>query len=118
MDIYTESGIAELMKKLDGIVLHNVSTTTAVPEKELPTPEVVLVNAPETLEDAIQRIIKAEMCLEDLVRAAEIVGITKQLEILDTFTRAADEYLKTKIEMIQPSAENFKVTIITDEKEK
>ena len=33
MDIYSEKGLAELDKKLDGIVLHNVATTTSVPEK-------------------------------------------------------------------------------------
>ena len=94
-----------------------MDNTTAVPEKELPDMEVKLVNAPDNLDDAIKRIIEVEMRLEDLVRAAEIASITRQLELVESFAQAANETLKTKIEMVQPSAEDLKVTIITNEKE-
>jgi len=97
--------------------LQNMDGTTVVPEKELPDMEVKLVNAPENLEDAIKRILELEMRLEDLVRAAEIASITRQMEIIESFAQVANESLKTKIEMVQPSAEDLKVTIITNEKE-
>jgi hypothetical protein len=99
-------------------ILHNVNTT-AVPEKDLPpAPEVKLVNAPEDLETAIKRIMALEMALEDISRAAEIVSITGQLSILDSFKRAADTALESKIQIEQPDMnENFKLTVITDKEE-
>lgn len=92
-------------------------STTAVADKDLPPPEVTLVNAPETIEEAILRIQELEMRLEDLCRAAEIVSITKQMEIIDSFTQAGLETLKTKIQTVQPGMEDFKLTIITNKKD-
>jgi hypothetical protein len=99
-------------------ILHNVNTT-AVPEKDLPlTPKVKLINAPEDLDTAIKRIMALEMALEDISRAAEIVSITGQLSILDSFKRAADTTLESKIQIEQPDMnENFKLTVITDKEE-
>jgi hypothetical protein len=96
-------------------VLHNVASTTAVPEKDIPQmPQVILHNAPETLEAAIQRIMEVEMKLEDLSRASEIASITRQFEILDSFKREADECLAKKITIEQPgSGEDMKLTVIT-----
>jgi hypothetical protein len=96
-------------------VLHNVNSTTSVPESELPKqPEVILHNAPETLEAAIQRIMEVEMKLEDLSRASEIATITRQFEILESFKREADECLEKKIVIEQPgSGEDMKLTVIT-----
>lgn len=115
MDIYSKEGLEALDKKLNGIVLHNVAGTTAVPEKELPQmPQPILHNAPETLESAIERIMELEMKLEDLSRASEIATITRQFEILDSFKREADECLEKKIVIEQPSSgQDMKLTVIT-----
>lgn len=92
-------------------------SNTSVEEKDLPQEEMVLLNAPTTLEEAIKRIFELEMRLEDLARAAEIVEITRQFELFEGFRTAANETLVTKIVRQQPSAEDFKLTVITDEKE-
>lgn len=89
-------------------------STTSVEEKDLPQVEMELLNAPETLEDAIERIFELEMRLEDLARAAEIVEITRQFELFEGFRTAANETLVTKIVRQQPSAENLQLTVITD----
>ena len=91
-------------------------TTTAVDEKDLPAvPTATYVNAPETVEQAIERILELEMRLEDLSRAAEIAQITRQFEVLDSFKTAADECLLTKIQIEQPDIGDFKLTVVTDE---
>jgi hypothetical protein len=92
-------------------------STTAVNEKDLPVPEAKIVGAPETLELAVDRIMELEMRLEDLVRACEIASITRQLEMVDSFAMAAQESLKSKIQIEQPTAEDLKITVITDDKE-
>jgi hypothetical protein len=90
--------------------------STAVAEKDLPpAPAVQLNNAPETLEAAIQRIMEAEMRLEDLARACEIASITRQLEIVEAFKTAADEYLQNKITINQPDTGDIKLNVITGE---
>lgn len=93
-------------------------SNTAVQEKDLPAvPEVVYVNAPETIGDAVKRILELEMRLEDLSRAIEIATITRQIDMLDVFKNEADETLKSKIVIQQPDMGEFKVTILTDKKE-
>lgn len=93
-------------------------SNTAVKEEDLPQlPEVVYVNAPETIGDAVKRILELEMRLEDLSRACEIAAITGQFNLLDGFRASADEALKSKIVIEQPDMGEFKVTIVTDEKE-
>ena len=89
--------------------------TTVVAEKDIPAlPQPVYHNAPETLEAAIERIMEVEMRLEDLSRASEIAGITRQFEILDSFKREADECLEKKIVIEQPSSgQDMKLTVIT-----
>jgi len=92
--------------------------STAVKEDDLPAiPQPILHNAPEDLESAIERIMMLEMKLDDLSRACEIAVITQQLELVDAFKRAADEVLKDKITIEQPSQEDFKITIITDKED-
>jgi hypothetical protein len=112
MDIYSKEGVEELSEKLDGIVLHNVGTT-AVEEKDIPPPSTVFHNAPETLEAAIERLMEAEMRLEDLARACEIASITRQMEIVEAFKTAADEYLQTKITINQPETGDIKLNVVT-----
>ena len=43
--------------------------------------------------------------------------ITRQMDMVESFKASADEYLLTKITIDQPTAEDFKLTILTDEKE-
>lgn len=92
-----------------------MSNTTSVDEKDIPQLEPIFHNAPETLEEAIERILKVEMLLEDMSRATEIATITRQFEMLDSFKRSADEYLQGKITIEQPSAEDLKLTVIDGE---
>lgn len=92
-------------------------STTAVNEKDLPVPEAKLIGAPETLELAVERIMELEMRLEDLSRACEIASITRQFEMYESFVNDAQESLKTKIQIEQPSAEDLKLTVITDDRE-
>ena len=113
MDIYSKDGVEELYEKLDGIVFHNVNST-AVAEKDIPpAPESVFHNAPETLEAAIARLMEAEMRLEDLARACEIASITRQMEIIEAFKTAADDYLQTKITHSQPETGDIKLNVVT-----
>ena len=113
MNIYSKEGAEELYEKLDGIVLHNVNST-AVAEKDIPpAPTPVYHNAPETLEAAIERLMEAEMRLEDLARACEIASITRQMEIIDAFKTAADDYLQTKITHNQPETGDIKLNVVT-----
>ena len=106
-DIYTEKGLEELDKKLDGIDLGPLEHRENY------------LNAPADLDAAIQRIMELEMRLEDLARAAEIVEITRQFELFEGFRKAADEALVNKITIDRPIPEEpMKITIITDEKEK
>jgi len=94
-------------------ILHNVNST-AVAEKDIPpAPEPVLHNAPETLEAAIARLMVAEMRLEDLARACEIASITRQMEIIEAFKTAADDYLQTKITHSQPETGDIKLNVVT-----
>lgn len=93
-------------------------SNTAVKEEDLPQlPEVVYVNAPTTIGDAVKRILELEMRLEDLSRAVEIANITRQFELLDGFKASADETLKSKIVIEQPDMGEFKVTIVTDKED-
>lgn len=93
-------------------------SNTAVQEKDLPqVAEVVYVNAPETIGDAVKRILELEMRLEDLSRAVEIASITRQFELLEGFKSSADETLKNKIVIEQPDMGEFKVTIVTDKED-
>jgi hypothetical protein len=92
-------------------------SNTAVNEKDLPTPEAKLINAPVDLDTAIERILELEMRLEDLVRACEIATITRQIEMIDSFAGIANDTLANKILIQQPSAEDLKLTVITNNKE-
>jgi hypothetical protein len=92
-------------------------SNTAVDEKDIPKLEPIFHGAPDTVEQAIERIMELEMRLEDLSRACEIAGITGQLEIVAAFRDQAEECLTRKITIEQPSAENLKITVVTGEVE-
>lgn len=59
--------------------------------------KVEYVNAPETLESAIERLARAEFLLEDLARGAELAEITGNKNLTTVFRTAAEEYLLDKL---------------------
>lgn len=63
------------------------------------------------------RLLHTEDALEDITRAAEIVEITGQREMLSTWIEQSNEVLKNRI--VRPdssiAADQQKITIITDE---
>lgn len=63
------------------------------------------------------RLLQTEDALEDITRAAEIVEITGQQEILSTWITQSNEFLKNR--MVRPDssigADEHKMIIITDE---
>ena len=91
-------------------------TTTKVDERDLPQVERHYENAPASIEAAIKRIMELEMRLEDLSRASEIAMITRQFDMMESFKSAADDCLQDKITIVQPTSEDFKLTIVTDSK--
>ena len=92
------------------------SGTTVVAEKDIPAlPQVTYHNAPESIDQAIERILELEMRLEDLSRACEIASITRQFELLEGFQNQANECLERKIQIEQPDHGEMKLTVITGE---
>lgn len=76
--------------------------TTVVDPSALPNqnpfePPEKLLNLPETLESAIERIRALETALDDLNRASEIAQYSGQFEVLTSFRSVADDLLATKI---------------------
>lgn len=87
----------EIFDELDGI--------------KLPVPK--LLNAPEDLESATERIMQLETALDDLARAVEIAVISRQFDLVDGFKDRANELLINKIVIEHPTSnEPFKVTIV------
>ncbi len=62
-------------------------------------------NAPRTLEEAIDRLARAEFLLEDLARGAELAEITGNKHLTTVFRVAAEEYLKDKLVVKEEEAE-------------
>ena len=78
----------------------------------------IIHNAPESLEEAIERIQHVEMLLEDLVRAVEIASMTEMWNVLPSFIEAGNDHLNTKkIRIEHKIPENHKVTIVEGEAE-
>ena len=63
------------------------------------------------------RLLQTEDALEDITRAAEIVEVTGQREILSTWIEQSNEFLKNRI--VRPdssiAADEHKMVIVTDE---
>jgi hypothetical protein len=63
------------------------------------------------------RLLRTEDALEDITRAAEIVEITGQREMLSTWITQSNEFLKDRI--VRPdssiAADEHKIVIVTDE---
>jgi hypothetical protein len=66
-----------------------------------------------------ERLLLTEDALEDITRAAEIVEVTGQREILSTWIEQSNEFLKNRI--VRPdssiSADEQKILVVTDETE-
>ncbi len=69
--------------------------------------------------DMQNRLLQAEDALEDMARAAEIVAVTGQTELLDTWIAQSNEMLKDRL--VRPdssiTADQHKITVITNESE-
>ena len=63
------------------------------------------------------RLLQTEDALEDITRAAEIVEVTGQREILSTWIEQSNTFLKNRIVRPDSSigADEHKIIIITDE---
>lgn len=66
-----------------------------------------------------ERLLLTEDVLEDITRAAEIVEVTGQREILSTWITQSNEFLRDRI--VRPdtsvSADQQKILVVTDETE-
>jgi len=64
-----------------------------------------------------ERLLLTEDALEDITRAAEIVEVTGQREILSTWITQSNEFLQDR--MVRPdtsvSADQQKILVVTDE---
>lgn len=96
----------------------STNTDTAVSEKDLNQRagnDVTYENLPETLEDAIDRLFKAEMHIEDLVRSLEIAEACGNYRMLTSFVDEAKEYLENKIKIIRGDTGPIKITVVEDD---
>jgi hypothetical protein len=93
-----------------------MSDNTAVDKRDLPADtKPIYHNAPEDVEQAIERIMELEMRLEDLVRATEIAEASGQWHIIDGFRLDADSALANKITVEYPQSDQPNITLITGE---
>jgi dsDNA-binding SOS-regulon protein len=71
----------------------------------------------QLIADLQERLLLTEDALEDITRAAEIVEVTGQREILSTWIEQSNEFLKNRI--VRPdssiAADEHKMVIVTDE---
>ena len=71
-----------------------------------------LENAPETLEDAVRRIMQLETALDDLVRATEIAQYSKQYHLAEVYMAQAEELLQDRIIVPELEQGDFNLTVI------
>ena len=73
----------------------------------------------QLIADLQERLLLTEDALEDITRAAEIVEVTGQREILSTWIEQSNEFLKDRIVRPDSSigADEQKILVITDETE-
>lgn len=82
-------------------------------EKEIAAIREGMENAPEDYPAAVRRIMELEMRLEDLSRACEIAEITRQLELVESFRRTADDTLATKMVFKRENTGDINLTVVT-----
>lgn len=91
-------------------------TTFADPSKapgaEMFAPPEKLLNLPEDLASAIERIRALETALDDLNRASEIAQYSGQFEVLESFRNVATELLVAKITVDHSEATEMNITIV------
>lgn len=73
----------------------------------------------QLIDDLQTRLLQTEDALEDLARAAEIAGITGQLEMMSTFVEQANTVLVDRVQRPDTSiaADLYKMVIVEDNKE-
>ena len=73
----------------------------------------------QLINDLQTRLLRTEDALEDLARAAEIAGITGQLEMMSTFVEQANTVLVDRVQRPDTSiaADLYKMVIVEDNKE-
>ena len=73
----------------------------------------------QLINDLQTRLLQTEDALEDLARAAEIAGITGQLEMMSTFVEQANTVLVDRVQRPDTSiaADLYKMVIVEDNKE-
>lgn len=91
--------------------------TTVVDPNKLPDqnpfePPEKLLNLPETLEAAIERIRALETALDDLNRASEIAQYSGQFEVLTSFRSVADDLLATKITVDNSAPSEMNIVMV------
>lgn len=86
--------------------------------QDLELPEIKLENAPETLEAAIERIMRLETALDDLARATEIAQFSKQYHLANTYIEEAEELLKDRIIVPEIEQGDFNLTVIEGKADK
>jgi hypothetical protein len=69
------------------------------------TNQVEYANAPQTLDEAVDRLARAEQLLEDLARGAELAEITGNKNLTTVFRVAAEDYLQDKLVVKEEEAE-------------
>ena len=73
--------------------------------------KVVYTNAPADLDEAIERLYRVEILLEDLARGAELAEIVQDPKLTNVFRLAAEEYLVDKLQEVEKETKDLKIQI-------
>jgi hypothetical protein len=73
--------------------------------------KVTYTNAPANLDEAIERLYRVEILLEDLARGAELAEIVQDAKLTNVFRRAAEEYLVDKLQEVERETKDLKIQI-------
>ena len=73
--------------------------------------KVVYTNAPADLDEAIERLYRVEILLEDLARGAELAEIVQDPKLTNVFRLAAEEYLVNKLQEVEEETKDLKIQI-------
>ena len=73
--------------------------------------KVVYTNAPTDLDEAIERLYRVEILLEDLARGAELAEIVQDSKLTNVFRLAAEEYLVNKLQEVEKETKDLKIQI-------
>ena len=73
--------------------------------------KVTYTNAPADLDEAIERLYRVEILLEDLARGAELAEIVQDPKLTNVFRLAAEEYLVDKLQEVEKETKDLKIQI-------